>query len=346
MRRLLAAAAAALAFSCAPPATQRRWPVMGTIAALELRARDGARAERAVRAAFDDVNRAMSNWSPESDLSRANAAAYPGPAPIADPDLRACLAAAFDAAARTDGAFDPTVGPLMRAYGFRPSAARVPSEREREEAAARVGWKRVELGPGGASLRFAVPGMEVDLGGIAKGCALDVAARRLEAAGGARGALLDLGGNLLAIGSPPEGGLWRIAIKDPEDPQRAGALLAFEGGAVSTSANYENRFEAGGATIGHLMDARTGGPSASDVVSATVLAATATRSDALSTALVVAGSAGAASILERFPGARAVLFLDGRDGRRVLASASLAGHLVLAPRPASSAPITPSFSLP
>lgn len=276
---------------------------MGTFATVSVRGPEGA--ADAVREVFDRVDRTMSNWNPRSDLSRLNDAARAGAVPIEDPDLLACLARAFEAARGTDGAFDPTVGPLMTVWGYRPGPRRTPPPEEIETALAAVGFERVLFDRG--TIRFAAPAMEIDLGGIAKGCALDLARERVLAEG-ATSALLDLGGNLMAVGRPPSGRLWEIGVKDPRDARRLAGVVAIEEGSVSTSGNYENP--------GHLMDPRTGRSAVTDVLAATVVAPSGAQADALSTALCVAGSAAAPGILERFPGARAVLFL--KDGRTVV----------------------------
>jgi thiamine biosynthesis lipoprotein len=304
MRRLGYLALLLIVAGCASRApVERKWPVMGTFATVSVRGPEAA--ADAARDAFDRVNRTMSNWDPDSDLSRLNAQARRGAAPVEDPDLLACLARAFEAARATDGAFDPTVGPLMSLWGYRPRARRVPGESEIDATLAHVGYTRVRLD--GGTLRFEDPGMEIDLGGIAKGCALDLARERVLAAG-ATSALLDLGGNLMAVGRPPSGRFWEIGVKDPRDPQRLAGVVAIVEGSVSTSGNYENP--------GHLMDPRTGRSARTDVVAATVVAPSGAQADALSTALCVAGSAAAPAILARFPEARAVLFLE--DGRTVV----------------------------
>lgn len=276
---------------------------MGTFATVSVDGPDAA--ADAARDVFDRVNRTMSNWDPASDLSRLNTAARVGPVTVDDPDLLACLARAFEAARATDGAFDPTVGPLMTLWGYRPRAKRAPTQDEIDATLANVGYAKVRLLAG--TVRFEAPGMEIDLGGIAKGFALDLARERVVAAGG-RSALLDLGGNLLVFGPPPSGRYWEIGVKDPRAPERIAGVLEIREGSVSTSGNYENP--------GHLMDPRTGRTAETDVLAATVVAPSGAVADALSTALCVAGSERAPAILGRYRDARAVLFLE--DGRVVI----------------------------
>jgi thiamine biosynthesis lipoprotein len=312
---------------------------MGTIARVDLVAEDertAADAAEEVRRVFDRVNATMSNWSPDSELSKLNREAGRGGSKIVDADLAACIAAGLDAARKTGGAFDPTVGPLMTAWGFRPRSSRVPTDPEIEILLERVGASKVHLDPSGPSIRFDRDGMEIDLGGIAKGYAVDLARRAL--AGRPVSGLIDLSGNLGWLPARP-GDVPPIAgIKDPSDPDRVIAQVRLRpGAALATSSDVENHRTVDGKTIGHIMDARTGRPAETDVVQATAIHPSATVADVLSTALFVGGSRGAAEVLAAYPGAEAVLIVR-EDGRlAILASASLQGrlsdlHLTGAPR--------------
>jgi len=333
-------AAALAALSClvatAGPArasVERRWVVMGTYASVEVYAKDQARAEAAIegiRTVFARVDAAMSNWSPASELSALNREAGRREYPVQDPDLYRCIALALDFARLTDGAFDPTVGPLMRVHGFRPRVARDPSAAETAEAARHVGFWRVILDRAARSVRFTDPAVELDLGGIAKGLALDLVLPVL-ARSDCQAALIDLGGELYAWRSPPGAAGFTIGVRDPLEGSAIVGALTIENRAVSTSGNYENSLEEGGRTIGHLMDPTTGQPAESAVLAATVFADRGADADALSTALLVAGPSRAPAILARSPGAEAVLVVREERGVVLLASASLAGRFRVEP---------------
>ncbi len=308
---------------------------MGTYAAARVYAADAADAEellRAVRSAFEAADASLSNWKETSELSRVNReAAGPAGAAALGPELASCLETALEVARETGGAFDPTVGPLMRVYGFRPAAPRLPSAQELREARGRVGHGKILFDARASTVRFLERGMELDLGGIGKGCALDSAAGQLERLGAAA-ALLDLGGNLLVRGLPPGQRAWRVGIRDPGTEGELVAVVEMASGSISTSGDYENFFVADGQRVGHIMDPRTGRPAVSGVVAATVIAPRGALADALSTALLVAGAPRAAQILERFPGVEAVLLVEGERGAlRLLASGSLDGRLALEP---------------
>ena len=298
---------------------------MATYATVVVRTDDPAEATRVVertREVFDRVATTMSNWSDDSELTRMNRAAGRGPYVIEDEGLAACVAAALDGAERTGGAFDPTVGALMTAWGFRPKAPRVPSDGEIAAALERVGIARVRFDPEARTIRFDRDGLEIDLGGIAKGCALDEARRAI----GVVDADLDLGGQWAFRGGHPR----VTGIADPEARDRTiGTVEADPGDSIATSSASENHFEVAGVRYGHVMDPRTGRPVATDVIQATAIDPSARTAEILGKALMVAGTAGAPEILARFPTARAVLVV--RDGERlaVLTSPSLRGRLTL-----------------
>ena len=300
---------------------------MGTYATVVVRGvrdAEGARAAETARAVFDHVEATMSNWSSTSELSRLNRESGRAPYRIEDPGLASCVEAALRGAVETDGAFDPTVGPLMTLWGFRPKAPRVPAESEIVQALDRVGAQRVSYDPATRTVTFERDGIEIDLGGIAKGCALDEARRKL----GDVEADLDLGGQWAFSGGGPRP--TRIADPFARDAT-LGEVLAERDDSIATSSDSENHFEIGGKSYGHVMDPRTGRPAETDVVQATVLDPSAVTAEVLGKALMVGGSSRAASLLGAFPRARAILIVREGDRLVALASPSLRGRLTLAP---------------
>ena len=325
----IALAALTLAGCVEPGHVERRWTVMATYATVEVHATDARVAQRVadeVHAAFETVNRTMSNWSADSDLSRLNREARARPFVVQDPDVFRCVALAREYARATGGAFDPTVGPLMRLYGFRPKEPRVPTDEEIAAVLPSVGWRNLDILDEHRAVRFLADGVEIDLGGIAKGYAVDVAARSFANSGAVAG-LIDLGGNIYAWGKPPDRDAWVIGLRDPQNPERVFATVKMVDRAVATSGNYENAFTVEGRTYGHIMDAATGRPARSDVLAASAFSDGAAEADALSTAFFAGGSARAGDILSRSRRVEAVLLVETPAGLGVLASASLRDRL-------------------
>jgi thiamine biosynthesis lipoprotein len=283
--------------------------VMGSLARITIF--DGASdaAFEAGFAALRAVDADMSLYRPESALVRVNAHAA-AHAESVDADLYDCLARARALSAATDGAFDPTILPLLRAWGAYPGLGRLPAGRVDA-----VGWGGLLLDSRSRTVRFRRDGMGLDLGGIAKGFALDRAEAALANAG-VRRALLDLGGQIALLGAGAGDG-WRIAVTDPRGPATTlGVLTLGPNRHVSTSGNYARDFAAEGwHTRSHVFDPRTGRPVRGDVA-VTVWAADGATADALSTAFLVTGRDGAAEILAGLPDV-GVLFVDDGAAERL-----------------------------
>jgi thiamine biosynthesis lipoprotein len=291
--------------------SERAELVMGTVARLAIY---GPRADPAAFAtafaALRAVDAQMSLYVPTSELVRVNAHAALHAEPIGA-DLYTLLARARVLSDETDGAFDVTVLPLLRLWGAYPALGGT-ADRNRDA----VGFAGLQLDPVSRTVSFRRPGMAVDLGGIAKGFALD-RARDALAVAGVHAARLDLGGELAFLGRGPEG-VWRVAVRDPQASDQARGVLALGPDvAVSTSSNYARDFAVEGwRARSHIYDPRTGRPVLAPVA-VTVWAPDATTADALSTALVVVGRAGAAAVLAREPMAGA-LFVDTADRGRAV----------------------------
>jgi thiamine biosynthesis lipoprotein len=319
---------------CAEPThLEGRWTALGAEASAEVYTRTPEGAETAldeIRQAFERVDATMSNWNADSELTRLNREAARGVYDIRDRDLYRCIKFALDYAKATDGAFDPTVGPLVRAYGLRPFEPNPPDPGALLAAMEHVGWEKVELIKVSRSIRFRDPEVEVDLGGIARGYALDVAARTF-ARVGCLGGLLRLDDDVYAWNHPPDREAWSVSLPDPEDASRPMATLEVANRAVSTSGNFRNAFTVAGRTYGPVMHAAEGVPARSDVISATAIADSGADADAMSTALAVAGSLRGSDVLRRSRRVEAVLLVRGRAGETLIASASLRGRLRVTP---------------
>lgn len=255
------------------------------------------------------VEAAASLGDPSSELSRLNAA---GGGEALSPELAAILDLALEVAAKSDGAFDPTVRPLLTAYGFTDGEWRVPEAEELAAARELVDYRRVVYENGALELP---PGFILDLGGIAKGWAVDRALAVLESAGLA-GGLVNAGGDIACFGSSPGGGPWRIGIQHPRASEELYAVVELDGGAVATSGDYERCFERDGRRYHHLLDPRTGEP-ARRAVSATVTAPSCAEADAYATAVFVLGPEEGSALIETLPGLESLIVdpaLDAHAG--------------------------------
>jgi len=263
------------------PIKQIRY-LMGTLCEITVyppSSMDRDAADQAIAAAFAELKRidgVMSNWNPDSELMRLNVhAGAEGNARsrirVGD-ELFERLRVALEIAKQSDGVFDPTVGPLVRAWGFLPRCQTKEScsNMSRADAIAtakqKVGWRKVSLYLETKEVEFAVPGMEVDLGGIAKGYAAERAAQVLKEHG-IRAALVNLGSSSLkAVGHPPcsdrtiadcKG--WVISVADPRDRRRSAARIVLHGGdSLATSGTYEHTVGKGRKRKSHLIDPFTG----------------------------------------------------------------------------------------
>lgn len=255
----------------------------------------------ASRIVFDEIRRIegfLSKYDPESELSKLNA----NGTVTAGPDLHYLLTRSKEFWFATDGAFDITVGPLMDLWGFTTKNFRQPQEEEILKAQALVGMNKIIFHPGNNVVEFTVPGMKIDLGGLGKGYAVDRAVALLRAKG-IRNCLVNAGGQIHCLGTN-SGKPWRIAVRDPRGRRFRGAFDLADR-AVATSGDYEQYFIAGGKRFSHIMDPRTGRPSDSGVISATVVADDGLTADFLATSLIVMGKEKGMALLQRFPGVEA-----------------------------------------
>jgi thiamine biosynthesis lipoprotein len=241
------------------PLHRFRFAAMGSAHEIVVASESAARAKRAAAAAIADVQRIerkYSRYRQDSVTAAINRAA--GGARIAiDAETVGLLRYADRCHAMSDGRFDVTSGVLRRAWNFRAERPRVPSPVEVDAARRLVGWKRVQWSE--RDLRLPIAGMELDFGGIGKEYAADrVATICLEH--GVAHALVNLGGDVRALGGRDAATPWRVGIRHPRIAGAIVRTVALVDGAVATSGDYERFFETGGRRYCHLLDARTGWP--------------------------------------------------------------------------------------
>jgi thiamine biosynthesis lipoprotein ApbE len=313
------AAACIVSAQGGPPAPTARavtYPVrtMGTLADVVVVTADSAATApvaRIAHRAFARVDSLMSNWTTTSEVARLNRETPAGPTQV-HPDVARVLARALRIGRDTGGAMDITVEPLVRAWGFLGGHPRVPSDAEVAAAFAHVGLAKLAFDSTSATLRFLDPGVRVDLGSIAKGYAVDLAADSLRARG-IRNACVNVSGNMQLLGSPPGADRWRIGVRDPRNRMPYFARLHLTEQGIATSANYEQFVAVDGRRYGHIMDPRTGRP-ADGLLAVTVVAATAVEADGWDTGLFVLGAADAMRIARARSDFSAILVAPGANG--------------------------------
>jgi FAD:protein FMN transferase len=265
--------------------------------------------------AMSEVDRLMSNYRPDSELSHVNAAAARAAVPVSAP-LYAVLEAARTISVDSRGAFDVTVGPLVKSWGFFDKKPHVPSAAELAAIRPLVDYRNVQLDSTSRTVRFTRPGVEIDLGGIAKGFAVELAANVLRKRG--LSGFVDAGGNQYLLGTQPGKRMWTVGIAHPD---RAGELLGeidVPEGAVSTSADSSNFLVANGRRYGHILDPRSLQP-ANAALSATIVSTDATLGDAMSKAAFILGPKDGIALIESYPHMDGAIAYRRPDGSTAVA---------------------------
>lgn len=235
----------------------------------------------------------------------------------ADDILPALIETALTISDATDGAFDPTLAPVLDVWGFTKDEHRVPSADELKELLSHTGCGKVALEKTADGWTVTLlDGAQLDLGGIAKGYAADLLRAQLEKEG-VTSATLDLGGDVFVMGRKTDGSDWRIAVKDPADTESYLGVVSAADKFIVTSGVYERYFEENGVRYHHILDPKTGCPAESGLVSVTVLCENGAWADALSTACFVLGPNGALALRDDLAdqGTDFELILVTDDGR-------------------------------
>lgn len=322
---------------------------MGTVARIVA---EGPGAEAAVAGALEELDRLsllFDRFRPYGDVWALNAAG--GEWVEVTPEVLELIEEAVRLAELSGGAFDPTIAPVIDLWGFvevgaqpeedghehsrapgsaptRMAGTEPPDPQELETVLKRVGYRRIEVDPDRGRARVGT-GQTIDLGAIAKGYGVDRAAQLLKERGIVRG-LVDLGGDIYALGTRADGSPWRLGIRHPRQDGALLGILRVSDAAVATSGDYERYFEHEGVRYSHIVDPRTGWP-ARELVSVTVVAPSGVWADALATAVFVLGKEEGLALLESLPGVEGIV-VDA--GLQVAMTSGLEGKLELLLTPA------------
>jgi thiamine biosynthesis lipoprotein len=292
---------------------------MATRFEMVLHGDDPAHLRAAGEEALEEIERLESRLSiyrESSEISAVNARAAISPVRVSPAvfDLLQCAKALHR---ETRGAFDISIAPLVRCWGFMGGTGRMPEPAEIEDARARVGMDLVLLNPEDRSVRFSRPGVMLDLGAIGKGYAIAQSAEILREAGVSSALLHGGSSTIYALGHPPDSQAWQVAIERParagESPAELIATVPLLDEALSVSAVWGRSFIAEGKTLGHVLDPRSGRPAGSAMIAAVVLP-DATETDALSTALLVLGPEGHDDIAKLRAGMRSLVVSESESG--------------------------------
>lgn len=256
---------------------------MDTYMSVKATGRDSEAAVEAVKSAIEALDVKLSVTNPESIVAGLNRTCTC----TADEDLIYLLQKSSEAKEMSQGAFNICIYPIMKEWGFTGDEFKVPDKKTLEGLCKLVIASQVSFSEAGEPVTLTLGAM-VDFGGIAKGYASKVAGD-IFAEKGIKSALINLGGNVYAIGKKPDGSLWNVAVKGPDDSVKYLGVLSLSDKAVITSGGYERFFEEGGVTYHHIIDPATGYPADSGAKSVTIVSGDPTLADALSTAIFVMG---------------------------------------------------------
>ena len=267
---------------------------------------------------LDEVNRQMSHYRPDSELSRFNRSTSTGPFRVSEPFARVTRFA-VELCGRSDGAFDPTLGPLINRWGFGPDGRpdRQPADEEIAALLAITGCGHLRV-TDHSELQKDIPGLELNLSAVAKGFGADEVAR-VVLARGVTNVFVEIGGEVAAFGRNEHGGRWRVGIETPKPDLLPGAAIEaiaeISGNAIATSGDYRNYAEdAAGRRYSHILDPRTGYPIRHNLASVSVVAPDCMTADALATTVFVMGPEDGLRFVESWPGAEAFLLVREPDG--------------------------------
>lgn len=312
-KKLTALLLAGILTGCSAPAEEMQQPVERSLFAMNTYmtfTAYGEDAQAALQEAEECIQQVEGLWSVTDEDSEIYQANHSGGQPVTVSEETAeIISFALEMAQRTGGALDPTIYPVLTAWGFTTDSKQVPSQQQIAQLLEQVGYDRIRLN----GTELTVPdGMELDLGAVGKGYTADLVTEILRRHG-VTSALISLGGNIQAIGSRPDGSDWRLGIRAPWESGNLGVLTVSDA-AVVTSGGYENYFDdEQGNIYWHILDPSTGYPADSGLQSVTIVGREGKMCDALSTALFVMGAQSAEQYWRENGGFEMLLVTDSGE---------------------------------
>jgi thiamine biosynthesis lipoprotein ApbE len=299
---------------------------MGTLFEINAYVSDKYKAEKTFSDVFKELNRLdylMSNYKNDSELSKINKNAATEPADC-NKELAYVIEQSLHYSDITDGAFDITIGPLMKKWGFFKKQGQIPDKGEIESTLQSVSYKNIIIEETAKksllkdpitvkTVFFKNAGTEIDLGGIGKGYAVDNAINVLKQ-NGINSALVNFAGNIYTYGTPPGKNSWVIGLQHPRKSEGLLGTFEIKNKAVSTSGDYEKFFTINGKRYSHIIDPRTGNP-VKGIVSVTIVTDSATRADALSTGVFVLGLEEGMDLIEKLSDVEGIIIYEDADSK-------------------------------
>ncbi|MDR0784513.1 MAG: FAD:protein FMN transferase [Treponema sp.] len=299
--------------ACAPPGSRRSEFALGTVCSVTLPDKAQEDVFSAIFARLHEIEERFSVSKDGTEVSNINAKAGVEPVHVSA-DVLAVIERSLHYARISDGAFDPTIGPLVKLWGIGFDNPRVPTQTEMDAVLPLVNWRNVRIDAGSVFLTEAR--MALDLGGIVKGYAADEAARILTE-NKVKRAIVDLGGNVFVFGKKKDGSNWRIGVQNPlsERGESLGVIETAGDKTMVTSGVYERFFEADGVHYHHILSTEDGFPARNGLLSVTVIADSSIDADALSTTLFALGFEKGVTLVESLDNIDALFIFEDKTVR-------------------------------
>ncbi len=294
--------------------------IMGTFAEVSIYSNDEKTAGMAIEESLDEMermDRIMSNYKKDSELSRLNKKAAKSPVPC-NGELLDVIEQSQYYSELSGGAFDITVSPVVALWGFFREKGHVPPDKEIEKVLPAVSYKNIVVNKSNdtkkpAAISFKNTQTQIDLGAIGKGYAVDKALEIIRKYGISNGCI-NLGGNIYVLGTPPGKNAWKIGVQHPRNSGEILGYLELKNEATATSGDYERFFEFNGKRYSHIINPQTGRP-VSGTIATTIVAPTGTEVDALSTSVFVLGHEKGMELIKKIPNAEAMIAYEEKDGK-------------------------------